>query len=58
MPTYLTIVLKGIIFMKKTSKDILKEFVNSQQVISTANIFASIKELFSDVLSQVKEAEI
>jgi len=39
--------------MKKTSKEILKEFVNSQHFTSTTDIMNSMKELFSDVLQTV-----
>lgn len=44
--------------MEKPSKELLKEFVNSQQFTSTTEIMSSMKELFSDVLQQVMEAEI
>ena len=44
--------------MEKTSKELLKEFVNSQHFISTTDIMNSMKELFSDVLQQVMEAEL
>ncbi len=36
--------------MEKTSKELLKEFVNSQHFTSTTDIMNSMKELFSDVL--------
>ena len=36
----------------------LKEFVNSQTFTSTTDIMNSMKELFSDVLQQVMEAEL
>ena len=36
----------------------LKECVNSQELTSTAEIMESMKELFSDVIQQVKEAEL
>ena len=42
--------------MEKTSKELLKEFVNSQQFTSTTDIMNSMKELFSDVLQQVTSA--
>ncbi|MCX4348143.1 MAG: hypothetical protein OSJ38_13010, partial [Lachnospiraceae bacterium] len=41
----------------KTSKELLKEFVNSRQFTSTTDIMNSMKELFSDVLQTVMEAE-
>ena len=44
--------------MEKTSKELLKEFVNSQTFTSTTDIMNSMKELFSDVLQQVMEAEL
>ena len=44
--------------MEKTSKELLKEFVNSQHFTSTTDIMNSIKELFSDVLQTVMEAEL
>lgn len=44
--------------MEKTSKELLKEFVNSQHFTSTTDIMNSMKELFSDVLQQVMEAEL
>ena len=51
--------LKGSVFtMEKTSKELLKEFVNSQHFTSTTDIMNSMKELFSDVLQTVMEAEL
>ncbi len=44
--------------MEKTSKELLREFVNSQHFTSTTDIFNAMKELFSDVLQQVMEAEL
>lgn len=44
--------------MKKASKELLREFVNSQHFTSTTEILNSMKELFSDVLQQVMEAEL
>ncbi len=44
--------------MEKTSKELLREFVNSQHFTSTTDIFNALKELFSDVLQQVMEAEL
>ena len=44
--------------MEKASKELLKEFVNSQKFTSTTDILNSMKELFSDVLQQVMEAEL
>ncbi len=44
--------------MEKASKELLRDFVNSQQFSSTVEIMNSMKELFSDVLQQVMEAEL
>lgn len=44
--------------MEKTSKELLKEFVSSQHFTSTTDIINSMKELFSDVLQTVMEAEL
>ena len=44
--------------MEKTSKELLKEFVRSQHFTSTTDIMNSMKELFSDVLQTVMEAEL
>lgn len=44
--------------MEKTSKELLKEFVNSQQFTSITDIMNSMKELFSYVLQTVMEAEL
>lgn len=44
--------------MEKASKELLREFVNGHHFTSTAEIMNSMKELFSDVLSQVMEAEL
>lgn len=44
--------------MKKASKELLREFVNSQHFTSTTDSLNSMKELFGDVLQQVMEAEL
>ena len=44
--------------MEKASKELLKDYVNSQHFTSTTDILNSMKELFSDVLQQVMEAEL
>ena len=44
--------------MEKASKELLRGFVNSQHFTSTTKIMNSMKELFSDVLQQVMEAEL
>ncbi len=41
--------------MEKTSKELLKEYVNSKNFTSTADIMNGMKELFSDVLQTVME---
>lgn len=44
--------------MEKPSKELLREYVNSQNFTSTIDIMNSMKELFSDVIQQVMEAEL
>ncbi len=44
--------------MEKTSKELLKEFINGQHFTSTTDIMNGMKELFSDVLQTVMEAEL
>ena len=44
--------------MEKASKELLKDYVNSQHFTSTTDILNSMKELFCDVLQQVMEAEL
>ena len=44
--------------MEKAPKELLNEFVNSQQFTSTTDIMNSMKKLFSDVLQTVMEAEL
>ena len=44
--------------MEKASKELLRDFVNSQNFTSTTDILNSMKELFGDVLQQVMEAEL
>lgn len=44
--------------MEKASKKRLRDFVNSQHFTSTTTILNSMKDLFSDVLQQVMEAEL
>ena len=52
------LIITNTIFMEKASKEMLREFVNSQNFTSTTDIMNSMKELFSDVLQQVMEAEL
>ena len=44
--------------MEKASKELLRDFVNSLHFTSTTDILNSMKELFSDVVQQVMEAEL
>ena len=44
--------------MEKTSKELLKEFVKIQHFTSTTDIMNSMKEMLSDVLQTVMEAEL
>ena len=44
--------------MEKASKELLRDFVNSQHFTNTTDILNSMKDLFSDVLQQVMEAEL
>ena len=43
--------------MQSAPKDLLKEYVQSQQFSSTADIMQAMKEMFRDVLEQVMEVE-
>ena len=44
--------------MQSTPRDLLKEYVQSQQFTSTAEIMQAMKEMFRDVLEQVMEVEM
>ena len=44
--------------MQSAPKDLLKEYVQSQQFTSTADIMQAMKEMFRDVLEQVMEVEM
>ena len=44
--------------MQSAPKDLLKEYVQSQQFSSTADIMQAMKEMFRDVLEQVMEVEM
>jgi len=46
------------VFMNKPSASMMKEYVNSQNFESTADIMAAMKEMFADVLQQVMECEL
>lgn len=44
--------------MEKTAKEVLKEYVNSQNFTSTTEVMAAMKDMFRDVLQQVMESEL
>ena len=44
--------------MQSAPKDLLKEYVQSQQFTSTGDIMQGMKEMFRDVLEQVMEVEM
>ena len=44
--------------MQSTPKDLLKDYVRSQQFTSTADIMQAMKEMFRDVIEQVMEVEM
>ena len=44
--------------MQSAPKDLLKEYVRSQQFSSTAEIMQAMKEMFRDVIEQVMEVEM
>lgn len=44
--------------MQPVSQDLLKQFVQSQQFTSTADIMQAMKEMFRDVIQQVMEVEM
>lgn len=44
--------------MKKEPKELLKEYVESQDFTSTTQVMESMKELFRDVLQQVMDGEL
>ena len=44
--------------MQSAPKDLLKEYVKSQQFSSTADIMQAMKEMFRDVIEQVMEVEM
>lgn len=44
--------------MQTVPKDLLKEYVRSQQFTSTADIMQAMKEMFRDVIEQVMEVEM
>ena len=44
--------------MQSAPKDLLKEYVRSQQFASTADIMQAMKEMFRDVIEQVMEVEM
>lgn len=44
--------------MQIAPQELLKQYVQSQHVTSTAEIIATMKELFRDVIQQVLEMEM
>ena len=44
--------------MEKMPKELLKEYVNSQNFTSTADIMNAMKEMFKDALQQVMNSEL
>ena len=44
--------------MQSTPKELLKEYVQSQQFTSTADVMQAMKEMFRDVIEQVMEVEM
>lgn len=44
--------------MEKLPKELVREFVNNRSYTSTTDIMNSMKELFSDIIGQVMEAEL
>lgn len=44
--------------MKPAPPDLLKEYVQSQHFMSTADVMQAIKEMFRDVVQQVMEVEM
>ena len=44
--------------MEKTSAELMKEFVNSQNFSTTTEVMEAMKEMFRDVLQQVMESEL
>ena len=44
--------------MQSAPKDLLKEYVQSQQFTSTAEVMQAMKEMFRDVIEQVMEVEM
>jgi len=44
--------------MEKTPAEMMKEYINSQQFESTADVMAAMKELFADVVQRVMECEL
>lgn len=44
--------------MERTPEEMMREYVNSQQFTSTAEVMEAMKEMFRDVLGQVMESEL
>jgi putative transposase len=44
--------------MSRVSAEVVREYVNSQKFISTADAMEGIKDIIRDVLQQVMESEL
>ena len=44
--------------MEKQPKELMKEYVNSQNFTSTAEVMQAMKEMFKDVIQQVMDSEL
>ena len=44
--------------MERTAKELMKEYVNSQNFTNTNEVMAAMKEMFKDVIQQVMESEL
>ena len=44
--------------MERTPAEMMKEYVNSQQFESTADVMAAMKEMFADVVQRMMEGEL
>jgi len=44
--------------MKKALKELMKEYVDSQNFTSTTEVMIAMKEMFKDVIQQVMDSEL
>ena len=44
--------------MQPVPQELLKQYVQSQQFTSTADIMSAMKEMFRDIIQQVMEVEL